>query len=47
VPILENLPRNVFRAQLFSNEVFFIVWDINNGTTLVYHGALTEQEGGE
>lgn len=41
VPILEDLPRNVFRAQLFSEEVFFVIWDVNNGTTLVYHGTLT------
>ena len=42
--LLEGLPRNVFRAQLFSEEVFFVIWDVNNGTTLVYHGKLNEQK---
>ncbi len=44
VSLLEDLPLNVYRAQLFSEEAFFLVWDFNNGTNLIYHGTLEEQE---
>ena len=42
--LLEDLPRNVFRSQLFSDEVFFVIRDYENGTNLVYHGTLTQEE---
>ena len=45
VSLLEDLPLNVYRSQLFTEEVFFVVWDFDNGTNLIYHGTLTDQEG--
>ncbi len=42
--LLEGLPNNVFRGKLFSSEVFFVIWDFNNGTNYIYHGTLTEEE---
>ena len=40
--MLEDLPRNVFRAALYEKEVFFTIRDYTNGTNLIYHGTLTD-----
>ena len=44
MPILEKLPRNIFRAAVFENEVFFVIRDYNNGTNLIYHGTLPNEQ---
>lgn len=43
-PVLQELPRNVFRSHLFEREVFFVIRDFINGWNLVSHGILTEEE---
>ncbi len=42
-PILEGLISNVFRAQLFSDEVFFVILDFTEGTNYIYHGKLIKE----
>jgi len=42
--LIEGLPRNVYRAQLFDNEVFFTIPDFANGINLMYRGTLIEEE---
>lgn len=44
VPLLQELPRNVFRSQLYEDRVFFVVRDFIQGFNVVYHGKLNEKK---
>lgn len=39
---LRPLPRGVYRALFFEQDVFLVVWDFESGTTLIYNGTLTQ-----
>jgi len=42
--LLDDLPRIVYRAQIFPEDVFFFISNYSDSNTLIYHGTLTDNE---